>query len=378
MLLVLVLSQAALAETCHIGFKLGQGTYTQSLKKRTVKRLGLKNYQADQFDPAKLTFRAVPKFDKRGRYKKCDIQKLRYAGERFSAFGTVFKKVAAGTGLFTLGLGTFWLTILALYADAEGDSKERKMSPMTEDQYKSLREKARSRRVVTTYHLHPSHVVYVERRRVYRTVSPYYNYHFMTYEDYVRVRTLEAGIYLSAFLIASAFSVPEGMDNTNQLSYAEKTISQDDCNVEAIKEKLVFDQYLYCGDFSSRAYDRFYENEEKVKTVVSKSLAALAEGNKKKFFRTVNEETKARYSNNTAFQALREQMSGARAYNLEKGEIFKGSIPGEKKLVQDLKIGEIRLLVECDQKWAYDKQELKILKNEFVPVNQLKSCKLAL
>ena len=113
-----MMGQAFAGSKCHVGFRLKRAEFHQSLKKRTARKLNLKSYDFDRFDPNLLTFEAKPDYDRKGRYKKCDLKKVRYAGERFSRAGTAFKKTAVGSGLFVAGLGTFALTVAILAAEA--------------------------------------------------------------------------------------------------------------------------------------------------------------------------------------------------------------------------------------------------------------------
>ncbi len=371
----IVLSTSTYAsDDCYVGFKIKNGVFKQELRNSTANKLGLKSWMGDQFNPELLTFQASPEYDRRGNYEKCEIKNLEYAGENFSGLGTALKKGAVGTGLFAAGVGTLALTVASLYFQEEGRSNQ------LQSQEKSLdgmsfgnQDKMTTVVYIDSYgHLYPGYTVYIHDRRHYRTTHVHYHYHYMSAYEYHRLRTMEAGAILATMLIVEAFEVPRNMRSTNFQGPAEKNIAEADCSVEAIKEQLMFDSYLYCGEFKSSAVSGFQKKNTVATETLREFLIALKRGKLNKA------EKYLMTGRSQDLPSLRAELASVGTHEIVLGETLDGMSPLEN--VQRLKatIGSKEVELVCDQEWSYQREDLYRVGNDFIPLNRYNSCLISL
>ena len=359
------------ADDCYVGFKIKNGVFKQKLRNSTEKRLGLENWKGDQFRPELLTFEAAPEYSRRGHYEKCEIKNLKYAGERFSGLGTALKKGAVGTALFTAGIGTLALTIASLYFQEE--SRQNNLMSVEKDNFEKSTQKATTIVYVNTYdHLYPGYTVYVHDRRHYRTTHVHYHFHYMSAYEYHRLRTMQLGAIAATLLIAEAFRVPKNMKSTNLKGPAEKMIGEADCNEQAIKEKLMFDSYLFCGDFKSSAVSSFYNKNVVALETLREFLIALKRGKFKKAEKMLID---SRLHN---LAEVRADLGTVTTGQVSVGEALDGKSPLESVQRRKANIGSREVELVCDQTWAYDKKDLERVGNDFIPLNRYDSCKIRL
>ena len=358
-------SSTILANDCHVGFKIKNGVFTQELKKSTQKEMGLKDYSSDQFDVSKLTFTTDRVYDRQGHYEKCDLKNLRYSDERFLGVGTAIKKGLVGAGLFTAGVATLYLTLLSLYYDNQG--------PRTSSN-KSM-EDNKSVIIITTYdHLDPYYYGPIVTRRGYRVSNPYYHYYYMSAYEYHHMRAVEAGLITGTLLIAEAFQVPRNMRSTNFQGPAEDNISETDCTVDTIKEKLVFDQYLYCGDFDRNVANKFSQKESKVRELVHDVTVDLKKGKFEKVRKNLTLNGRVNSGTDAQLAAFRDRLVQDQTEGIHDVKELDGRSPLVKKQRLEVFVGNQRLEVVCEQDWAYQRSDLYGVGADFIPLNSYSDC----
>ncbi|MBI2519727.1 MAG: hypothetical protein HYV97_04900 [Bdellovibrio sp.] len=357
-------SGTVLASDCHVGFKMKNGIFTQELKNSTQKELGLKDFAHDQFDMNKLTFSTNRVYDNQGRYQKCDLQKIRYADERFLRIGTAVKKGLVGAGLFTAGVATIYLTLLSLYYDNQPHSTSAKSL----DNEKAVI-------VISTYdHLDPYYYGPIVTRRGYRVSNPYYHHYYMSAYEYHRMRAIEAGLITGTLLIAEAFEVPRNMRSTNFQGPAENNISEEECTVETIKEKLVFDQYLYCGDFDRNAANKFAGKESKIREFVRDVVVDLKKGKFEKVRKNLTLNGQVNSGSDAQLSAFLDRLIQDQSEGIRDIKALDGRSPIEKKQRVEVFVGNQRLEVVCEQDWAYQRNDLYAVGADFIPLNSYSKC----
>jgi len=360
-------SIAAAATDCRVGFKIKNGVFSQKLRNRTERNLGLQDFKGDQFNIDQLHFNVEPKYDSKGNYKKCEIKHLNYAGESFSGLGTALKKAAVGTGLFVAGIGTIALTIAAILAENQ-ESKE--MIDSNDKHYGH-------HTVIVTYdHIDPLYYPYFSSRYDYRVHYPYYEYNYHYAHQYYELQAAELGLFAGTMLIIEAFKAPKRMRSTNFQTPAENFIAETNCNVEKIKSELIFDQYLYCGNFKSNPQNSFYQKNSKVEALLKKALMEIKKGSYSKVQKLLSGEALAQLTNEK-FNDLRSQLITAPSSSIEVNDAVSGRTPFDRQQKLNAQMAEIPVQVSCQQEWNYDKTELLRLQNDFIPLNQFGKCTIS-
>jgi hypothetical protein len=177
-------------------------------------------------------------------------------------------------------------------------------------------------------------------------------------------------------LIVEAFEVPRQMRSTNFHGPAEKLIAENDCDVATIKEKLLFDQYLYCGDFRKDAAQKFHAKENTVRETLGDAMANLKRGKFSALRKSLTREANARFGSDSALEQLRQTYIMNNAQGFHDIVAVDGKSPTERVQKVSARVGNLPVELLCTQQWSYQNSDLFNVGADFIPLNRYETCSI--